>query len=159
MEETRTSGASDASAQHEEVQQLLPSHLRGSSSPLHRVRLHDHDSRQLPGSAFEVDDSSRAFKPDRTVGGSPGSNDTGSSGSEADYTRAVLCLCGAHALARWGWRTWEFAVVSSWVLHQHCSCVSLLCLVAPTWLDFFKYTQIASSLSRRDSCCVTQPVW
>lgn len=26
-------------------------------------------------------------------------------------TRAKLCLCGAHALARWGWRTWEFAVV------------------------------------------------
>lgn len=29
------------------------------------------------------------------------------------FGSAAACLCGAHALARWGWRTWEFAVVRS----------------------------------------------
>lgn len=38
------------------------------------------------------------------------SSSTSSSSTEASHTSAVLCLCGTHALARWGWRTWEFAV-------------------------------------------------
>lgn len=41
------------------------------------------------------------------------SSSTSSSSTEASHTSAVLCLCGTHALARWGWRTWEFAVVRS----------------------------------------------
>lgn len=121
MDDTRTSDTLEAPGQHEEIQQLLPSHLRGSASPHHRTRLHDHDSRQLSLPSFEVDSSGRASKTGHTVSGSPGSNDTSSIRPEADHTRAVYCLCGAHALARWGWRTWEFAVVSSWVLRQQYS--------------------------------------
>jgi hypothetical protein len=115
MDLSRSSGDVDTLGQHEEVQQLLPSHLSGSSSPHHRARLHEHDSRQLSIPTFELD-SGRAFKPGSTVSGS---NNNGSIGPEAEHTRAVLRLCGAHALARWGWRTWEFAVVSSRRLCQH----------------------------------------
>jgi hypothetical protein len=41
-------------------------------------------------SSFKVDDSSRSSGP---------------------FGAVLLCLYASHALARWAWRTWEFAVV------------------------------------------------
>jgi hypothetical protein len=51
-------------------------------------------------------------KGDSTADGTAGSNSSAgaAAGSSTGWTKAVLCLCGTHALARWGWRTWEFAV-------------------------------------------------
>lgn len=51
-------------------------------------------------------------KGDSRADGTAGSNSSAgaTAGSSTGWTKAVLCLCGTHALARWGWRTWEFAV-------------------------------------------------
>jgi hypothetical protein len=52
-------------------------------------------------STFEVDDSSSS---------SPGS-----------FGAVLICLYASHALARWAWRTWEFAVVRG-LQERSCAC-------------------------------------
>jgi hypothetical protein len=37
--------------------------------------------------------------------------DDASSSTPGSFGAVLLCLYAAHALARWAWRTWEFAVV------------------------------------------------
>lgn len=95
----------------DEAAVLLPSHHCESSSPVHR----GHPNKPFTSLSVQAGDHTVIYGTGwgHSTAASSGSSNGGSSG--ASHTKAVLCLCGAHALARWGWRTWEFAVVS-WAL-------------------------------------------
>lgn len=82
-----------------------------------------------------------------TVSGLQISSSTSSSSTEAAHTAAVLCLCGTHALARWGWRTWEFAVVRS-LRDTLCFITSDNCLLLTLYLCEH-WLQTAASTSSR----------
>lgn len=87
--------------QDEAAEALLPAAVRDSSSfSQHRGHTGDSASANFSVTLTQPDD-----------GGSKGGQavTSGSTGSATGWP-AVLCLCGTHALARWGWRTWEFAV-------------------------------------------------
>jgi hypothetical protein len=98
--------------EHDEAEVLLPPHL-DSSSPMH-----SRGYAAKPFTSFSVHsqhadstsvyNESAGLDSQATVSQAAGCD---SNSSDHNYTQAVLCLCGAHALARWGWRTWEFAVV------------------------------------------------
>jgi hypothetical protein len=109
--------------EHDESEVLLPPQHLDSSSPVHRghaakpftsfsVQSQQDDSTNGLDESAALDSQQRVFQATGC--------DSNSSGHS--HTKAVLCLCGAHALARWGWRTWEFAVVrngcSEWITRQ-----------------------------------------
>jgi hypothetical protein len=54
-------------------------------------------------------------------------NDSSCSSSES-VGAVLLCLYASHALSRWAWRTWEFAVVRSWL--QQDSAISSTAVAA-----------------------------
>jgi hypothetical protein len=89
--------------QDAEAEVLLPTASHDSSSPTRRQAAgHPSATRH----AVQTDSQATA-----AAGWQAGHHlHTSQPGTSGD-TRAKLCLCGAHALARWGWRTWEFAVV------------------------------------------------
>lgn len=91
--------------QDEEAEVLLPT-SHESSSPTRR---------QAAGQPSSASHATQRADHTATTGWQGGhrwhSSQPGSCSGTSGDTRAKLCLCGAHALARWGWRTWEFAVV------------------------------------------------
>jgi hypothetical protein len=74
--------------------------------------------RQAPGAAGAKQGS--LFKPPAGLHSTFEVEDSSSS-SPGSFGAVLICLYASHALARWAWRTWEFAVVRG-LQERSCAC-------------------------------------
>lgn len=102
---TATSGNLRFEPDNEEVEQLLSHRSEGAAAG-----------------------GGSVFSPTRSGFDLDGADGTNSSSSSRG---AVACLYASHALARWAWRTWEFAVVSCAAVVMHTLAAKCRCLYNP----------------------------